>query len=144
MPELNSTEQLRKWFRTCPILNAKSRFHVDYLAKEPTEYAIYSVPSTLSYHENILGEDVPDSIQTLNFIFASKQPYGADARQNLANLAFYQGIVAWVIEQNAARNFPEISEGKVKSIVPTLTAYPAEIGSDSAKYQIQLRLTYRI
>lgn len=116
---------------------------MDYLAKEPTEYAIYSVPSTISYHENILGEDIPDSIQTLNFIFASKQPYGADIQQNLENLAFYQDVVAWIIEQNTARNFPEISEGKVKSIVPTLTAYPAEIGSDTAKYQIQLKLTYR-
>ena len=81
--------------------------------------------------------------QTFNFIFASKESYGADVQQNLANMGFYDAVCAWILEQNNARQFPTISGGKVKSIVPTLTAYPAEIGSDSAKYQIQIKLTYR-
>lgn len=52
-------------------------------------------------------------------------------------------IVAWILEQNAKRNFPAFTGGRIKSIVPTLTAYPIEIGSDAARYQIQLRITYR-
>jgi hypothetical protein len=91
----------------------------------------------------VLGEEIPDDIQTLNFIFASKESYGADVQTNLANLGFYDAVVMWVIEQNASRNFPEINGGRVKSIVPTLTAFPVEIGSDTAKYQIQLRMTYK-
>lgn len=143
MPELNNAEQLRAWLRGCPALRKEYRFRVDYLAENPTEYAIYSSPSTIDYHENVLGEDVPNEIQTLNFIFASKESYGADVQQNLANLGFYDEVTTWIMEQNALRNFPKINEGKVKSIVPTLTAFPAEIGSDSAKYQIQLKLTYK-
>ena len=65
-------------------------------------------------------------------------------QQNLANLGFYDEVVMWVWEQNRKKNFPEISSGDVVSIVPTLTAFPAEIGSDCAKYQIQLRLTYEL
>ena len=141
--ELNNVEQLRTWFRGCPALAAGNRFHVDYLAENPTEYAIYAVPSQLNYRENVLGEEIPTEIQSVNFIFASKENYGADVEQNLANLGFYDEIVAWILTQNAARNFPAINEGVVKSIVPTLTAYPVEVGSDTARYQIQLRLTYR-
>ena len=144
MPVLNNVEQLRAWFRTCPAILDTNRFRVDYLAESPTEYAIYAVPSTISYHENVLGEEVPNSIQTINFIFASKESYGADVQQNLANMGFYDYVVAWVLEQNALRNFPEINDGVVKSIVPTLTAYPAQVGSDSAKYQIQLKMTYKV
>lgn len=143
MPQVNNTENLRTWFRGCPLLAPSSRFRVDYLAENPTEYAIYSVPSSLSYYENVLGEEILDDVQTINFIFASKESYGADVDQNLVNLGFYEGVVAWILEQNAARNFPTINEGRVRSIVPTLTAYPVETGTDAAKYQIQIRLTYR-
>lgn len=143
MPELNNVDQIRKWFRTCPALSGSNRFRVDYLSESPTEYAIYASPSTIVYRENVLGEEVPADIQTLNFIFASKESFGADVQTNLANLGFYDAIVLWVLEQNALRNFPTISGGKVKSIVPTLTAYPVEVGSATAKYQIQLRMTYK-
>ena len=141
--EVNNAEQLREWFKSCPALAPGNRFRIDYLAEDPTEYAIYAVPSQLNYRENVLGEEIPLPVQTVNYIFASKESYGADVEQNLANLGFYDEVVAWIIEQNVQRNFPTINEGRVKSIVPTLTAYPVQIGSDSAKYQIQLRMTYR-
>lgn len=140
---LNNAEQLRAWFRGCPVLAAGSRFRMDYLAENPTEYALYAVPSQLNYRENVLGEEVPADIQSINYIFASKESYGADVEQNLANLGFYDAVVQWILEQNAKRNFPQINEGRIKSIVPTLTAYPIQIGSDAAKYQIQLKITYR-
>ena len=140
---LNNAEQLRAWFRGCPALAAGNRFRMDYLAENPTEYALYAVPSQINYRENVLGEEVPLDIQSVNYIFASKESYGADVEQNLANLGFYDEVVKWILEQNARRNFPDINEGRIKSIVPTLTAYPIQIGSDAAKYQIQLKITYR-
>lgn len=141
--ELNNAEQLRAWFRGCPALSDGNRFRMDYLAENSTEYALYAVPSQINYRENVLGEEVPADIQSINYIFASKESYGSDVEQNLANLGFYDEVVAWVLEQNTLRNFPTINEGRIKSIVPTLTAYPIEIGSDAARYQIQLRITYR-
>lgn len=140
---LNNAEQLRAWFRGCPALAPGNRFRMDYLAENPTEYALFAVPSAINYRENVLGEEVPLDIQSVNYIFASKESYGADVVQNLANLGFYDEVVAWILEQNAKRNFPQINEGRIKSIVPTLTAYPIQIGSDAAKYQIQLKITYR-
>ena len=140
---VNNTESLRSWFRQCPEINKNNRFRADYLAEGATEYAIMSVPSTLRYHENILGEEVLDDDQVQNFIFASKEVYGADIQQNLANLAFYQAVVNWIIEKNNKKEFPEWDGGRIRSILPTLTAYPAQVGSNVAKYQIQLRINYR-
>lgn len=141
--ETNNIEALRLWFRDCPEIGRDKYFRADFLAPDPTEYAIFSVPSALAYHENILGENVLDDTQAQNFIFSSKEHYGADIRQNMENLAFYQKVTAWILEQNNSGNFPEWDEGTVRSIVPTLTAYPAQVGSSAAKYQIQIRVTYR-
>ena len=145
-----NTENLRAWFRTCPAIAGSSRFRVDYLAENPTEYALYAVPSTLKYRENILGDEVPADEQVQNFIFASKETYCADIQQNLANLGFYDEVVSWIIEQNHTKNFPDWSmefpgweNVRIKSIVPTLTAFVAQAGANAAKYQIQLRITYR-
>ena len=140
---VNNTEQLRFWFRTCPTIAASKRFGVDYSTEKPEEYAIISVPSTLKTHENILGEEVLDDEQTQNFLFASNAPFGADTQQNLLNLGFHQAIVDWIIEQNAAQNFPEWNGGRIKSILPTLTAAPIKAGSSVARYQIQLKIKYR-
>ncbi len=144
MSELvNNAEKLRDWFRTCPAIQKGNRFRVDFVGDNPTEYSIFSVPTPLKYHENILGDEILDDNQTQNFIFASKEYYGADVQQNLSNLAFYQEIVNWILEQNAARNFPNWDGGTIKSITPTLTGAPIQIGSNAAKYQIQLKVKYR-
>lgn len=145
MPQESSslTEALRAWFRGCPLLAAHAKIGVDYTPAEPTEYAIYEVPSTLRYVENVLGEEVLADRQTQNFTFAAKLPYSADVTQNIQNAEFFEGVVYWVARQNQARAFPVFSGGTVNSITATLTAYPAAVGSDAAQYQIQLRVTYR-
>ena len=127
MPTVNNVEHLRKWFRQCPALSKANHFRVDYLAEEATEYALYAVPSTVNYHENVLGEHVPNDIQT----------------QNIANYGFYQDVIDWIINQNSSRNLPCVNEGRVLSVVPTLTQYVSAPGASSAKYQIQIKLTYR-
>lgn len=144
MPQESSSiaEALHEWFRACPVLQG-SRVGVDYLADKASEYAVYTTPTTIRTRENVLGEEIPLDVQTQNFIFASKAPFGADISQNLSNQAFYEAIVQWVWEQNAARRFPRIPGGRVKSIVPTLSVFIAEAGADVARYQIQLKLTYR-
>lgn len=143
MSEVNNAEQLRTWFRTCPVLTTGVRFNADYVAGKPMEYAIYSVPSTLKYHENILGQEVPDDNQTQNFIFVAELPYGADVQQNLANLGFMQAVTNWILQQNAERNLPAWDVGRIKSVLPTLTGAPVQVSANTAKYQIQLKINYR-
>lgn len=140
---LDTTAQLRSWLRECPAIQKSKRFRVDFLSDNPTEYALFAVPSTLKYHENILGDYVLNDDQEVDYIFASREIYGADVRQNLENAAFYSELNMWIIEQNNLRNFPEIADGKVYAITPTLTAFPVQVGSSAAKYQIQIKMKYR-
>lgn len=143
MPSINNTESLRDWFRDCPALQSRKKFGVDYLSEKPTEYSINSVPSTLQYHENILGERLLNDIQEQNFVFASKEVFSADIKQNLLNLGFYQDVSAWIVEQNNAGNFPEWDDGVITSIIPTITGAPISVGAAAAVYQIQIKITYR-
>lgn len=148
MPESNSgvnnTSSLRAWFRTCPTLVAARYFGADYLGPEPTEYAIISVPSTLKYRENIVGKRVLKNVQEQNFIFAAKVPYGSDVQQNLDNLAFFQDVQTWVYQQNLVGNFPDWDSGVVTAISVTSTGSPVQIGTDAARYQFQVKVTYKI
>ena len=146
MAETSSTsmaQALWSWIRQCPQLRQGVKVGVDYLADEATEYAIYAIPSTIRTRENVLGEIVPADRQTLSFYFASKEPYGADARQTMQNQSFYESVCAWIWDQNRKRSFPAIPGGDVVAVVPTLTTLIADAGSDVAKYQIQIQLTYR-
>lgn len=139
----NNAGALRAWLRQCPAVQAARAFGTDYLADEAS-YSLDMTPSALRYRENILGEMVLRETQEQNFVFASRDPYGADFQQNLENLAFFQAVSAWIIEKNNAREFPAWEGGEVTAIVPTLSAYPMTMGSAFARYQIQIKVTYRV
>lgn len=146
MPEptpVNNTASMRTWLRGCPEIERARLFGADYLADEES-YSLDAVPTALKYRENILGEMLPRATQEQNFVFASRDPYSAEFQQNLENLAFFQRVAAWIIAQNNERSFPEWEGGEVTAIVPTLSAYPIAMGSAYARYQIQIKVTYRI
>lgn len=138
----NSIEAVRQWFRGCPLL-AGERVGVNYIGEKPTSFAVIASPSSIVTHQNVLGEDVPNDEQQLNFVFAATDSYGADIASNAATQKMYDDIVQWILDQNAAKNLPQIPVGKVRSITPTLTAYPSQVGADTAVYRIQLRIIYR-
>ncbi|MEA5059377.1 MAG: hypothetical protein VB049_04995 [Candidatus Pelethousia sp.] len=142
MPFVNNVESLRAWFDTCPHLKADKPLTVDYTGGEPVEYSIFSVPSEIKYKANVLGEEIPQEIQTLDYIFASIENYGKN-RANVDNLGFYQKVADWIMEQSATRNLPAIDGGVITSIKPTLTAYVNQAGASSARYQINIKITYR-
>ena len=115
---------------------------VDYTGGDPVEYSIFSVPSEIKFRTNVLGEEVPQEVQTLDYIFASIENYGKN-KANIDNLGFYQKVTDWIIEQSAARNLPAIDGGTITSIKPTLTAFVQGAAAASARYQINIKITYR-
>ena len=112
--------------------------------EKATQYGIVSVPSTLQYRENILGKRVLRPTQTQNFVFAAEFPYSNDFEQNLSNLGFFQDIANWIQEQNKEGNFPDWEGGTVTAVECSTTGAPVMIGTDSARYQIQIRVTYKL
>lgn len=144
MPEINNVEKLREWLRTCPSIAQSKYFGADYIGENATEYSVISVPSALRYRENILGDRILLSSQEQNFIFAAKVPYGADVQQNLANLGFFQDVANWIATQNKQGNFPDWDGGVVTAVECTNTGAPVQTGSDAARYQFQIKVTYKI
>ena len=143
MPDTNNTASVRTWLRRCPAIERARAFGVDYLA-ENGSYSLDATPTALKYRENILGDMALREKQEQNFVFARRDPYGDEFQQNLDNLGVMQDVSAWIIEQNNARNFPTWEGGEVTAIVPTLTAYPISMGSAFARYQMQIKVTYRV
>ena len=140
---LQIADALREWFRTCPAVQKGNRFGVDHLSADPTEYAIYMSPSPLNSYVAITGEVQIRPFQTVNFIFASREAHTSDVLQALANHGFYDAVIEWIIAQNKAKSFPIIEGGRVQSIMPSLTQYLFEAGSNTGRYQISCKLTYR-
>ena len=144
MSTVNNTNSLRTWLRTCPAIAKGKYFGADYIGEKATEYAVFSVPSTRRYRENILGQRKLLPRQEQNFIFAAKVPYGADVPQNLNNLAFFQEVSDWISQMNAAQDFPEWADGQITAIEASNTGAPVQTGSDAARYQFQIKVTYKI
>ena len=144
MPEINNAEKLREWLRSCTTIASRRYFGVDYVGEKATQYGIVSVPSMLQYRENILGERVLRPTQMQNFILAAEFPYSNDFEQNLSNLGFFQDIANWIQQQNKTGNFPDWDGGTVTAVECSNTGAPVMFGTDSARYQIQIRVTYKI
>lgn len=138
-----TVEAIREWFRGCPYIAKGNRFGIDYLSSDPTEYAVYMSPSSIASFVDVTGEVCLRSEQELNFVFASREKHTSDVLQSLANHGFYDDVINWIIAQNKRKNFPEIADGEVISIMPSMTQYLFEAGANSGRYQISCKLKYR-
>lgn len=138
-----TVDEIRNWFRECPEIQKGNRFGIDNLSSDPTEYAVFMSPSSMQSFVDITGEVCLKSVQELNFVFASREKHPSDVLQALANHGFYDSVINWIIAQNKKKNFPEIQEGSVISIMPSMTQYLFEAGTASGRYQISCKLKYR-
>ena len=138
-----TVDAIRSWFRECPEILCGNRFGIDNLSSDPTEYAIFMTPSNLQSFVDVTGEVCLRSVQEQSFVFASREKHPADVLQALANHGFYESVINWIIAQNKEKNFPEIPEGSVISIMPSTTQYLFEAGASSGRYQISCKLKYR-
>jgi len=139
---MNTVENLRLWFLTCPTVSNVLLLNADYIGTDTPECAIYSMPSTLKSYEDVCGNISYSGNQVLNFIFALHAPHGEDTEQNLQNIQFFADLKDWMYEQNTLKNFPEIEEGSVKSIMPMKSQYVASATAGSATYQMQCSIDY--
>ena len=138
-----TVDAIRNWFRECPEIQKGNRFGIDNLSSDPTEYAVFMSPSILQSFVDVTGEVCLKSVQELNFVFASREKHPSDVLQALANHGFYDNVISWIIAQNKEMNFPEIAEGSVISIMPSMTQYLFEAGTTSGRYQISCKMKYR-
>lgn len=132
-------EALRDWLRTYEPLSS-GRLAVDFLPKQAQTYSVDSVPCKEEVKRYLDGS----SVRQFLFVLSSREFKGEDIRQNTDNLAFYEAFSDWVLQQDRARAFPDLGEGRrARKIEVTTSGYPFQVDEHgTARYQIQLRLEY--
>ncbi|MGN0975888.1 MAG: hypothetical protein ACI4OL_07775 [Gemmiger sp.] len=131
-------ESMRSWLLACPLL-AGDRLNVNYLGDQSLEYALYEAPT-----QPVLRRYLDGSTQRrAAFALAAVQDYSPDILQNLAASGFWEQLTDWVELQNRRRNFPALGPGKTpRKIEVTSTHYLLRTTPSTARYQVQLALTY--
>ena len=112
---------------------------VGILGDKPIEYTIETVPC-----EPVIRKYTDGScMKQFLFIFASREFFSKDVAQNIENLGFYEKFEEWIKEQNDEGILPDLGEGREPVSIEVLTGgYAFEADTNTAQYQIQLRLTY--
>jgi hypothetical protein len=131
---------LRDYISQCPYLYEFNKgINIDYLDNDSTTYSIEEVPCEPIIKQYING----DTKRQYDFIFASRESYGADVFQNIENSGFYEDFSNWIEEQSVKGNLPSL-EGNRESleIKVSTTGYAFQTDDNSARYQIQLKLIY--
>lgn len=131
-------EAVRKYLEGCPLLNG-GKLNVDFLPEEAATYSVDVVPVKPVVKAYLDGS----SKRQFLFVFATRAYYGNHIRQQLDNLCLFEAFEEWVDKQNRARNFPDLGDGRtVQKMEVTTSGYVFAPDTDTARYQIQCRLSY--
>lgn len=132
------TECVREWLRQYPPL--RGRLEVDFLGEDADTYSIDTIPC----EEIIKRYRDGSTIKQFQFALSSRRFYEQNIRQNIENLAMFEGLTTWLEQRAAARELPQMDNNrKALRIVVTSTAYPFAVSEDGkARYQLQMRLEY--
>lgn len=126
------------WLRGCPLL-ADQRLNVNYLGAEPVEYAIIEAPTTPVLQSYLDGSTIRQRAVAITAV----KDYSSDLLQQLAETGFWEAFAQWVETQNEAETLPDLGDGKTSLAVEvSATHYLLQTTAQTARYQIQLLLTY--
>lgn len=136
---VSTINAIREYIKTCPLLDRGRILAVDRLGIDPVEYTIDTVPCEPVIRDYTDGS----SIRQIEFIFGSREAYGRDVLQNIMNSDFYEKFAAWIESQNSKEIYPDFGDYRdVQSVEVLTNGYAFDVTPDSARYQIQLRVTY--
>ena len=129
-------DKLRNYFFELGIIDGNSNINVDFLSNEPIQYVIEPIP----VEPIIKAYKDGGSLRQFVFQFGSREYYGADVVQNMANTEFYENFSALIEDNNRKGVLPKIDG--IQSIECLSNGTINEDNTDNAKYVIQMRITY--
>lgn len=129
-------DKLREYFFSLGIIDENSNINVDFLSNEPIEYVIEPIPVEPIIRPYRDG----GSLRQFVFQFGSREYFGADVIQNMANTEFYEDFSALIEDNNKKGVLPKIKG--IQSIECLNNGTINEDNTDNAKYVIQMRITY--
>lgn len=114
-------------------------FLVDFLGNQPVEYVVETVPCDPIFKKYTDGSCMKQFL----FVFASREFYSEDVSRCLENNMFYEHFEDWITERNFSGILPNLDDKRCPVSVEVLTrAYAFDADTNTARYQIQLRLLY--
>lgn len=128
--------KIRQYFFDLGIIDENSNINVDFLSNEPIQYVIEPIP----VEPIIKPYKDGGSLRQFVFQFGSREYYGADVIQNMANTEFYEDFSALIEDNNRKGVLPKIDG--IQSIECLSNGTINEDNTDNAKYVIQMRITY--
>ena len=128
--------KLRNYFFELGIIDGNSNINVDFLSNEPIQYVIEPIP----VEPIIKAYKDGGSLRQFVFQFGSREYFGADVVQNMANTEFYEDFSALIEDNNKKGVLPEIDG--IQSIECLSNGTINEDNTDNAKYVIQMKITY--
>lgn len=129
-------DKLRKYFFELGIIDGNSNINVDFLSNEPIQYVIEPIP----VEPIIKAYKDGGSLRQFVFQFGSREYFGADVVQNMANTEFYEDFSALIEDNNRKGVLPKIDG--IQSIECLSNGTINEDNTNNAKYVIQMRITY--
>lgn len=132
-------ESVREFIMQFPKLKDGALL-VDFLENSPIAYTVEPVPCNPVVRKFIDGSCEKQFL----FLFASREAYSDDVNQCIENLSFYEDFSEWIYEQSDNRNFPVLGGNRTVTELEILTGgYQIYADTNTARYQIQLRLIYK-
>jgi hypothetical protein len=133
-------EAVRKYIGELDCMSIfDSAINVNYLAGEVDSFSIEEVPTNPILKRYVNGS----SIRQFQFVFCSREPYGAEILQNIENSNFYEDFANEIEEKNDKDILPKLENGlEARSIEVVSTGYTVGVTEDTALYQINLNLKY--
>ena len=128
--------KLRNYFFELGIIDGNSNINVDFLSNEPIQYVIEPIP----VEPIIKAYKDGGSLRQFVFQFGSREYFGADVIQNMANTEFYEDFSALIEDNNRKGVLPEIDG--IQSIECLSNGTINEDNTNNAKYVIQMRIIY--
>ncbi|MDE6833833.1 MAG: hypothetical protein K2J39_06285 [Ruminococcus sp.] len=132
-------ESVRDFISGCPLLKNGILLNVDRLGDSEIEYTIDS-----DITDSILRRYTDgSSLRQFNFIFASREKYGADTLQNIANSGFYEDFADWIETQSNSGSLPILGKYRIPQYIEVQSdGYVFDTDDSTARYQIQLKFVY--
>ena len=118
------------------LLKSKN-INIDYLGSDADEYSIEKISCEPVIKQYIDGS----TIRQYQFALTSIKFYDSNYSINMENNDFYELFEQWIKKQNDANNFPDIEGAYAIEVTQDSSLETKE--TDTAKYQIQLRVLYR-
>lgn len=115
------------------------RINVDFLPADAGSYSLDVVPCKEWVRRYIDGSGEKQFL----FNLCSREAMDETLRRQMDNLGFYEDFACWLDRQTMAGALPDLGDGrKARRLECTSSGYVFLQGTNTAKYQIQCKLTY--